>query len=262
MPIYNKEELTTELADIFTDICPIASIKPLIYTSTKLLSDQWMVSLDITDKESISLQFPRIVNIRNHKVSLHWRNAPTLCHFCDKEGHFRKNCPDLAEAQKGRTLLNELKEVQKETSSPGASTSQPKLPILTNAAVAVPLQVEMDELNNPFVEKEPSNQSFSKPEITTDEESAGYGSEVIPATEDSSSEMDTNTTHPRDFENTPTPADSILGKRPQEFSTGSTEQLYNDSTTLNRKHKKKNKKGNLSSLSANNQPKRPKNPSF
>jgi hypothetical protein len=90
------------------------------------------------------------------------------------------------------------------------------------------------------------------------EESAGYGSEVILAAEDSSSEMDTNNTHPRDFESTPTPADSILGKRPNEVSTDSIEQPFDDSSTLNRKQRKrKNRKGNLSSLSDNNQPKRP-----
>src|SRR5947209_11428314 len=118
MPIFNKEALSSDLAEIFADICPIASIKPMLYTATSLLSDQWMVSLNITDKETIVSKFPRIVNIRNHKVSLHWRNAPVLCHFCDKEGHYRKNCPDLAEAKKERNILNELKKFQKEVLHP------------------------------------------------------------------------------------------------------------------------------------------------
>src|SRR5947209_11331082 len=137
MPIYNKEALLSDLTEIFTDICPIALIKPMLYTATSLLSDQWMVSLDITDRETIVTKFPRIVNIRNHKVSLHWRNAPALCHFCDKEGHFRKNCPDLAEAKRGRNILNELKKAQKEASSSLPPTPTVESELTTEETVVI-----------------------------------------------------------------------------------------------------------------------------
>src|SRR2546423_356408 len=72
-----------------------------------------MVFLDITDREQIVGKFPRILNILDYKVTLHWRNAPILCHFCDKEGHTRKDCTDFIKSKKGRSILNKLKEAQK-----------------------------------------------------------------------------------------------------------------------------------------------------
>src|SRR5947209_14268150 len=39
MPIYNKQALSNNLYETFEDICTIASIKPMVYSSTKFLSD-------------------------------------------------------------------------------------------------------------------------------------------------------------------------------------------------------------------------------
>ena len=40
MPIYNKQALSDNLYETFEGICTIASIKPMVYSSTKFLSDQ------------------------------------------------------------------------------------------------------------------------------------------------------------------------------------------------------------------------------
>src|SRR5947209_1794993 len=40
MPIYNKQALSDNLYKIFEGICTITSIKPMVYLSTKFLSDQ------------------------------------------------------------------------------------------------------------------------------------------------------------------------------------------------------------------------------
>jgi len=39
MLIYNKQALSDCLYETFEDICPVASIKPMVYSSTKFLSD-------------------------------------------------------------------------------------------------------------------------------------------------------------------------------------------------------------------------------
>jgi hypothetical protein len=90
MPIYNRQVLSDLLFKTFKGVCPIASIKLLVYTSTQFLSDQWIVSLDITNKKSIISKIPRVTNIYNHKVSLYWKNALALCHFCGNESHLEK----------------------------------------------------------------------------------------------------------------------------------------------------------------------------
>jgi hypothetical protein len=112
MPIYNKQVLSDLLFKTFEGIYPIASIKSLVYTSTQFLSDQWMVSLDIIDKESIISKILRVTNIHNHKISLYWKNASALYYFCGNKGYFKKNCLELEEANKGRLLLEQLKKEQ------------------------------------------------------------------------------------------------------------------------------------------------------
>ncbi len=121
--------------------------------------------------------------------------------------------------------------------------------------------IEIDQPNNPFLENQPLTHPASGIEYSADEESTGYGSEIIPATDDSSSEMDTNNTISRDFERTPTPTDSTLGKRPTRSSTDTPEKVFNPAAELNRKQKRISRKGNLSSISTGNQPKRNKNSS-
>src|SRR4051812_16771741 len=43
MPIYNKQTLFDILYETFEEICTIASIKPIVYSSTKFFSDQWII---------------------------------------------------------------------------------------------------------------------------------------------------------------------------------------------------------------------------
>ena len=95
-------------------ICSIASIKPLYFAGTKILTDQWQVTLDITDKEHVIEKIPRTVIFMERKINLSWKNAPIICFFCEKTGYFKRNCPDLKEAKNNQNLLEELKEAVKE----------------------------------------------------------------------------------------------------------------------------------------------------
>src|SRR5437764_828667 len=83
-----------------------------------------IVPLDITDKEQIVGKFSRVLNILDYKVTLHWKNTLVLYHFCNKEEHTRKNCPDFIESKKGKSILNELKEAQKTENSDSQSSAK------------------------------------------------------------------------------------------------------------------------------------------
>ena len=258
MPISGKETLTDILKDTFDSICPIASIKPLLYASTKLLSDQWMVSLDITDKEQIVGKFPRILNILDHKVTLHWRNAPILCHFCDKEGHTRKDCPDFIESKKGRSILNELKEAQKSEKLESQAINEEPTPSV----------ILEDTEKNPFIVHE-DNTSQTAPEASSlfeesqDSDNGLVDSSTMEAV--NQTEMDTSLNHPRDFECTPSPTETSLGKRPER--SGSSQTLpqpdqggnnWKEVTGRSRKNKNKQHSRHTTSTSSSRNPKRNK----
>ena len=68
--IMNPSYISDNIKNFFIDICPIASIKPLLYANTKFLSDQWQISLDITDREKITETIPRIIKLLDNKVTL------------------------------------------------------------------------------------------------------------------------------------------------------------------------------------------------
>ena len=90
MPITNMQKILEEIKDTFTGICSIASIKPLYFAGTKILTDQWQVTLDITDKEHVIEKIPRIVIFMGRKINLSWKNALTICFFYEKTGHFKR----------------------------------------------------------------------------------------------------------------------------------------------------------------------------
>ena len=146
MPIYNKDSISETIQDLFTKIAPVRSIRPLVYAGTKFLTDQWLVTLDITDIEHVTTKIPRILDVLGFKVTTSWKAAPPLCHFCDKEGHFRKDCADLALARAGKTALNNSNKELTESSS-----LQTKPPAQTEKSPAAsPLK---DAAENPFLEE-------------------------------------------------------------------------------------------------------------
>ena len=99
MSISDTQEIIKKIQNIFTGICDITSIKPLYFVGTKILTDQWQVILDITDKEQITNKIPRSIIFLGRKVNLSWKNAPIICFFCKKSGHLKKDCPDLKNAR-------------------------------------------------------------------------------------------------------------------------------------------------------------------
>jgi hypothetical protein len=231
MPIYNKQVLSDLLFETFEGICPIASIKPLIYTSTQFLSDQWMVSLDITDRESIVSKIPRVTNIRNHKVSLYWKNAPALCHFCGNEGHFRKNCLELEEANKGRLLLEQLKkeqqqqreqQQQEEQQQQQKQQQQQQMETVETSDEKEVDPVQIDIGNNPFLETVKTPSVMEDPQTKTSDAGLFLDTEAETSSNEES-EMDSSANHPPGFEDTPPQAETSLGKRTDHPSTSQEE---------------------------------------
>jgi len=238
MPIYNKEVLSDLLYETFEGICPIASIKPLVYTSTQFLSDQWMVSLDITDKESIVAKIPRVTNIRNHRVSLYWKNAPALCHFCGREGHFRKTCTELEDANKGRLLLEQLKKEQKkqqqqqkqqeqqqqqeeqqqQQQQQQQQKQQPEMDLNETPDLEV-ASIQKDPENNPFVETARAASVMEDPQTIASNENLFFDTEAETSPNEEP-EMDSSTNASDDFDRTPPLAETSLGKRPARPSSG------------------------------------------
>ena len=111
VPISESTSISNAIKNYFENICSIASIKPLFYAGTKFLSDQWQISLDITDKEEITKIIPRCIELLGNKITLSWKNAPPFCLFCETEGHFRKECPTLKKAREGKLSLEKLNEI-------------------------------------------------------------------------------------------------------------------------------------------------------
>ena len=154
MPIMNMHKIIDEIKDTFTGICNIVSIKPLYFAGTKILTDQWQVTLDITDKEYITEKIPRTVIFLGRKVNLSWKNAPTICFFCEKSGHFKKDYPDLKETKKNCNLLEKLKNVAKEIETTTSLSNEDKIPITQSENTSQPKTIpSKDGENNVFLEK-------------------------------------------------------------------------------------------------------------
>ena len=110
MPIVSPEKISMEIKRKFDNIYPVTAIKPLYFAGTNILTDQWQVTVDITDKEHILSKIPRFIEIFDCKVTLSWKDAPIVCFFCEKEGHFRKDCEERKKAKENNATLEQLKE--------------------------------------------------------------------------------------------------------------------------------------------------------
>ena len=82
IPIMDSSAVSDAIKEFFTNIRTIAAIKPLIYAGTKFLSDQWQIILDITDRENITKQIPRCIELLGNKALLSWKNTSLLYLFC------------------------------------------------------------------------------------------------------------------------------------------------------------------------------------
>ncbi|RIB16455.1 hypothetical protein C2G38_2038568 [Gigaspora rosea] len=112
VPITDKEVITKEIKGVFENVGDIKAIKPLLYKGTPIQSDQWVVIFDITEDSDLTQQIPRYINIMDQKVVIEWKEAPKLCFFCDGEGHIKRDCRQLRNANNLRQNYKEFKELK------------------------------------------------------------------------------------------------------------------------------------------------------
>ena len=245
VPITELSTISNAIKNYFKNICPITFIKLLVYAGTKFLSDQWQISLDITDKEKITKIISRYIKLLGDKVILFWKNTPSFCLFCEREEYFRKDCPTLREVREGKLSLEKLNEII--IIPENESNSKNKSELQNNEIID-------DKNNNPFIfletsftkEKEPiqtisieeendlfspsdNNSDISIPDVTTN----------LSLTNISEDEKMTDTILP-DLEPiiTPPPAKHTLGKRIDHPSTSSETIKRGNQKRANKKKKK------------------------
>ena len=93
--------------EAFQNLGLITSIKPLLFESILVCSDQQIISFETTDDPDLSSRIPRSTYIGDYKVTTDWKEAPKVCYYCEKEGYVKKDCEDLK-------LSIELRRAQKE----------------------------------------------------------------------------------------------------------------------------------------------------
>ena len=112
VPITDKEVITEEIKEVFENVGTIKAIKPLLYEGTPIQSDQWVIIFDITEDSKLTQRIPRYINILDQKVVTEWKEAPKLCFFCDGEGHIKRDCNQLKEANNLSRQYKEFKELK------------------------------------------------------------------------------------------------------------------------------------------------------
>src|SRR5690242_8119400 len=101
--------ISNHIVKAFHDMGQIASVKPLFYEGTTVCSDQWLITFETTDDPEIASRIPRTTHISNHKVTTEWKEAPKICFYCEKEGHFKKDCKELKNSIEARRLLRKAR---------------------------------------------------------------------------------------------------------------------------------------------------------
>ncbi|CAG8728872.1 5989_t:CDS:2, partial [Racocetra fulgida] len=109
VPIMDKEIISEKIRWVFDSVGTIMAIKPLLYKGTPIQSDQWVIIFDVTEDTNLTERIPRYVNIMDQKVVTEWKEAPKLCFFCDGEGHMKRDCDQLKEANKLNQHYKEFK---------------------------------------------------------------------------------------------------------------------------------------------------------
>ncbi|CAG8525247.1 26764_t:CDS:2, partial [Dentiscutata erythropus] len=119
--------------------------QPLLYESTPIQSDQWVVIFDITNDANLTLRIPRYINIMDQKVTTEWKEAPKLCYFCDGEGHLKRDCEQLKEANKLNQHYKKYKETKKQTTVKKTSDGA----LMLERGETINIQKNNDQVHNP-----------------------------------------------------------------------------------------------------------------
>ena len=146
-----------------------------------------------------------------NKVTLSWKNAPAVCFFCECTGHFRKDCESLKEARRGRETLDELRKTPSPPPIPPLPTSSPlPEPTMEKMETNTEQQITEDKENNPFLDT-PREETQS---VSLDDEERLFEETIMESDNKlQTTQMDTSTAVPSDFERTPSPSQQIAGNK-------------------------------------------------
>lgn len=117
VPLNNKNKVSNALLEVFEDIGKVVSIKPLLIEGTPYATDQWIVVFETTDDPELESRIPRFYLLWDNKITTEWRSAPRMCFFCDKEGHFKKDCSQYKEAIELKQQYKKFQNNKKKTTS-------------------------------------------------------------------------------------------------------------------------------------------------